>query len=587
MLISPPSFSRLVSAIVLLVFTASGWSQSTGLRISGRITEAGQPMADVSILIAQTDIATASDENGRYEIDASAGDVLVYSHLGMETVEVIVEDVTRVLNIDMEPRFEELDEVIVEQRVKSQKILEEQYATNPNIIKTAYGYVDRERLSFSIRIFDGDELSLAGIDFLGSLQSKVAGLRIFRPPGDPTRPIVFLPRRFNSPENPVPVSYEVDGVIYSEPPTFIQVPDIERIAVINSPGALTRYGGLAAGGLIVINTKVGTFKSEPGEEQPFDQARLRDNIFREDQVGRIEKTPIPKDLEKLMESTSLEEALIFAEHKMLDSHPSPYFVMDMGRYFLEQWGAKKYYLDLLEKVYRKHEQNAVVLKAVAYSMEEVGEFETAQKLYKQIFKVRPRYGQSYRDLAHAYKQNRDTLNSFQILNRYIQFKNLNSRTATKGIDSIIKTEFDNLVLNQLDDDISQITGADESPGTRILFEWNNGDTEFELQFVNPENHFFTWKHSYKENYDLIKKEKLEGYSSEQFFIDQSLKGKWQINLKYLGNKTFDPTYLKCTVYHHYGTAFERQEVRLFRLTQKNTNTKLFSLINNPIVASKP
>ena len=61
----------------------------------------------------------------------------------MKAKEIIVEDVTFVLNINMNSEMIELDEVTVtENKLNRQEKLEASYLFNKNIIKTAYGYLD-------------------------------------------------------------------------------------------------------------------------------------------------------------------------------------------------------------------------------------------------------------------------------------------------------------------------------------------------------------------------------------------------------------------------------------------------------------
>jgi hypothetical protein len=54
-------------------------------------------------------------------------------------------------------------------------------------------------------------------------------------------------------------------------------------------------------------------------------------------------------------------------------------------------------------------------------------------------------------------------------------------------------------------------------------------------------------------------------------------GMWQVNAKYLGNKRLTPSYLKGTVYNHYGTAAQRKETKVFKLGLKNVNQELFKV----------
>ena len=112
-------------------------------------------------------------------------------------------------------------------------------------------------------------------------------------------------------------------------------------------------------------------------------------------------------------------------------------------------------------------------------------------------------------------------------------------------------------------------------GTRLVFEWNDSEAEFELQFVNPDNQYYTWKHTLEEGEETIRNEKLSGYSISEYLVDGSLPGKWSVNVNYKGNKSLTPTYLKVTRYENYGTSSQSQEVAVFKLSLKNANQKLF------------
>ena len=80
------------------------------------------------------------------------------------------------------------------------------------------------------------------------------------------------------------------------------------------------------------------------------------------------------------------------------------------------------------------------------------------------------------------------------------------------------------------------------------------------------------------NADRIKDEKFKGYASEEFLIDGSLAGKWQVNVNYKGNKKLGPAYLKVTTYFNYGLDSQRKEVNVYRLSLKNVNQRLFDLV---------
>ncbi len=221
-------------------------------------------------------------------------------------------------------------------------------------------------------------------------------------------------------------------------------------------------------------------------------------------------------------------------------------------------------------------------------LEKAGMKNLALEVYLKVFRLRPAYGQSYRDLANAYYEMGDYNNSLKFYARYVESRKLSKMTApSMGIDSIVLTELNQLLKKRSTELEEAHILSDESTiyGTRLLFEWSNTEAEFKIQFVNPQKQYFIWNHTLEENQDRIKDEKIKGYSSEQFFMDENLIGNWQVNLDYLGNKSFDPTYMKATVWTNYGTPFENKKLYFFRLSEQNVNQKIFSVKNNPTLES--
>jgi hypothetical protein len=49
--------------------------------------------------------------------------------------------------------------------------------------------------------------------------------------------------------------YDVDGILYTDCPTFIDPQQIKSITILRSLAATNRYGGVARGGAIVIRLK--------------------------------------------------------------------------------------------------------------------------------------------------------------------------------------------------------------------------------------------------------------------------------------------------------------------------------------------
>ena len=246
--------------------------------------------------------------------------------------------------------------------------------------------------------------------------------------------------------------------------------------------------------------------------------------------------------------------------------------------------------EIIEKNRSLFEGNPVLLKALAYNYESQGRAAKANEVYKSVYKLRPQYGQSYMDLANSYRDLRNYKQAAAIYNRYTHLKeNEILRKDSTAFDPIINREYNNL-LSLYNDDLVSGEGADELfvddedfEGTRLVFEWNDGDAEFDLQFVNPGEQHYTWKHTLASNDELLMTEKANGFSSSEYLLDGSLPGTWKINAKYHGNMSLSPTYLKATIYHNYGSVSQRKEVKVFKLHMQDINQELFSLSNSSSV----
>jgi len=81
--------------------------------ISGRVTdERGNPLAAVSVYLKGTILGTSTNENGIYRIAAKKGQTLVFSAVGMEPRQEIV-DTAHTINVMLKSQVNKLEEVVV------------------------------------------------------------------------------------------------------------------------------------------------------------------------------------------------------------------------------------------------------------------------------------------------------------------------------------------------------------------------------------------------------------------------------------------------------------------------------------------
>lgn len=197
-----------------------------------------QPVAGASVLIKGTMTGSIADGSGRYSINASEGDILVFSCLGYKTIEIQVgadRNINAVLPLDSE-------------------MLEE-------VIAVGYGTMKKSDLTGSVSSVKASEViqaSAASIDKM--LQGRVAGLTVIDNTNDSPEGGVTVRVRgissINGSNSPLVV---VDGVPMGDAGNLKSVnPNIiESIEVLKDASATAIYGSRGANGVIMITTKGG------------------------------------------------------------------------------------------------------------------------------------------------------------------------------------------------------------------------------------------------------------------------------------------------------------------------------------------
>jgi tetratricopeptide (TPR) repeat protein len=573
--------------LILLTF---GFLLMVGLQaqevrtIKGTVGDGQNPMKDVRIQIQGKQAQTFTDADGKYEIQATVGDMLKYSYTGMKEYIVRVEDVSRYLNLIMIPDVEELAEVTVTgSSRKSQQDLAIEYAMNPRIIKTAFGYLNADTAPGRVVMLTQRDILPVQLDILGVIRNRFAGISVIGSCQDvePGRVII---RGAGSISNPRSAVYDVDGLIFTETPCWLDPLQIKRMAIIPTIAYSARYGAVGGGGVVVINTISGN----PQDPKIKDQARLRNNYYKGDALSGVAvQNDLPTYLTELNKTTSFDQAREVYNKYEGRYRSSPYFFLDAYSHFYDRLGEEAFADAIIKENFSRFEGNAVLMKALAYLYQEQGRSRMALDLFKEVFILRPQYSQSYMDLANAYRDARQFDKAARMFFRYKYLVDENFLVASEDFSKILQHESDNLLSLHVRDvgvEIDKIlTDPYVENTTRVVLEWNDTEAEFELQFVNPEGQYHTWKHTYADNEERLLDEKMKGYSAEEQIIDRALPGQWKVNVRYLGNKSLTPTYLKVTTYYNYGERDQQKQVRTFRLFVKGAWQELLTL-NNPGVS---
>ncbi|WP_163708742.1 TonB-dependent receptor [Mangrovibacterium lignilyticum] len=216
--------------IVLTTNDNPSYSQQVDA-VSGKVTDKdGDVLPGVTVVVKGTTIGTVTDADGYFHLKLKPNaTVLIFSFVGMETMEVPIEGQTD-FNISM---------------VESSIGLEE-------VVAIGYGVQKKESLTGAISGISSDDLERVHATTVSSaLAGKIAGVTFRMPDGRPGASANIQIRNMGDP------LYVIDG-IQKDAGQFnnISPNDIESITVLKDASAAI-YGVRAANGVVVVTTKRG------------------------------------------------------------------------------------------------------------------------------------------------------------------------------------------------------------------------------------------------------------------------------------------------------------------------------------------
>jgi len=532
--------------------------------ISGIITYEGTPLSNVNILIKNSEKGTSTNNKGVYKIRAKEGDILQFTHINMKAIEVLIEDITTILNISMKAANNELDEVIISSKKKNKQT--GLYPKKPKKISSGGFTIDTRRTGYSVRYISGEELNLSGISIGRALQGKIASYKLV------VDEFGNEYAKLRDTGTLLTVKYAiwvVDGQVYNFAPP-IPLENIKEVAVLRSLAGVNRFGSEAIGGAIIINTTVGNFdpvKDVYSEENPY----TNKEYYNEDAVAYnlLSSSKLNYIIE--LESISNSNKAFKKYQELLSEHQDKSdFYLNVANSFKFKYNDFKNFKRVLLDSEEYSKLNPEELKIIAYLYQQEGFYENALSVYKKIIKLRPKHIQSYRDLINVYTELKQYKKA---LNTYNYFFNKGFTIEENGIGEIMAREAEALTSK-----ISKTNLPDEKTlDTRIVFEWSSSEAEFTLEFINPQKQVYKIEHTLSDNSSLILDEKLKGYTSREFVIDGDIGGEWLVNLTYYGNKKYAPTYLKTTVFNDWGRSNEIKKTTIFKMTLKDQKTQLFKI----------
>jgi len=210
--------------------------------VSGTVSdESGLPLPGVSVVIKGTSSGTQTDLDGKFKIQASTADVLIFSYIGMKDQEVAT--TSNNLSVRMTSNAEELEIVVVTALGIKRK---------PDEITTASQVVRNEELNQA-------KAANAAVGLVG----KVSGLQINTSNNGVNPNTRIQLRGFRSITGNNEALIVINGVI-STAGAFTELnPEIiESVNVLKGSNGAALYGSQGSNGVIIVTTKKGTKNAE-------------------------------------------------------------------------------------------------------------------------------------------------------------------------------------------------------------------------------------------------------------------------------------------------------------------------------------
>lgn len=232
-------FRLLVLLLVSILFYTNILGQSeSGFLLNGVVYDnVGEPLPGCSVSKKNSKSGTITSMDGKFSINVSLNDVLVFSFIGFENKEVKVTS----------------NKTIVVNMAEGSNILEE-------VQVIGYGTVKKGNLTTSVSKVKTDDISDFALSRLeSSLDGQLAGVQVQTSSGQPGEAPYIRVRGVGSINADTSPLYVIDGMAIDDPDIVgnLNINDVESMEVLKDASAAAIYGSRGSNGVVLITTKKG------------------------------------------------------------------------------------------------------------------------------------------------------------------------------------------------------------------------------------------------------------------------------------------------------------------------------------------
>ena len=217
-----------------IVLSAKPDSKPQSHIYSGTVTDnQNEPLPGVGVILRGRNSGTFTDTDGNWNLEASEGDIVVFSSLGFIDKTVKLGPGVKV-DVSLAPDSQELEQVVV----------------------IGYGTAAKKDLTGSVSVVNGDRITDRKVTQLSTaLQGAMPGVTVTRNSGAPGAQSTIRVRGITTigDSNPLII---VDGVPVDNI-NDVNPNDVESLTALKDAASASIYGARAAAGVILITTKRG------------------------------------------------------------------------------------------------------------------------------------------------------------------------------------------------------------------------------------------------------------------------------------------------------------------------------------------
>lgn len=560
----------------LLFFTAFLYSVSLSAQkgqntyvVSGQVVSVqGVPIAHAIVAEKGTFNEVETDSQGMFHIQLQPESELLVTSFLMNPITILPETNDSNLKIVMTTDAEVLEAVLLKKKKE-----EERY------INTTLGKKNKNAVGYGVDDMVEKFISPGDTDMF-TVFRRVPGVRVSGALILGGTPSVSFLRAASI--NSGPAMIMVDGVPAPQNILATLNPDIvTSITLLRGLAATVIYGQQGTAGIIKITTKNAVVTQ--GEEEEAPSMLVTNNTYDEvvPLLSEVATNANKEYLTMLRKAQNPDQALaMYNELKELKKYKTVPFYINVTDYF-SKWG-NLYTHKILSDLYTQAQNNPRVLKTIAFILEEKKMLHQALFVLEHTLERYPGHIQLYRDLAKLYVET-GRYNLAATLYKQMLYNTVPEVDFTP-IENIVINEFRSLIAhhkNKIDyaSIPNELLVANFKKDIRIVLEYTNAQSEFEVQFISPKNKYYTWSHTYFENQTIMEQEIASGFALKEFSIEDSDYGDWMVNIQQTKTtETATPTYLKYTIYKNYGLPSETKEVKVINLSDYTQKITLDSFV---------